>query len=81
MTAALLTTLDLATHVSHGDPHAPWGLIGLGFAAWAVLGGAGKKNCKSKRPPAAASQFKRCGDCQIEHPHFAAYCRQCGRKF
>ena len=81
MTAALLFTLDLATYVSHGNPHVPWTLIGLGFAAWAVLGGAGKKSCKSKRSPAATSEFKRCDACRVEHPRFAAYCRQCGHKF
>ena len=78
MTAAMLFSFELA-QIVHNE--VPWTLIGLGFAAWAVLGSAGKKSGKSKRYYAAKSEFKRCDACRVEHPRFAAYCRQCGHKF
>ena len=81
MTAVLLSTLDLASYVVHyGRPHLPWGMMGVGIVAWAILGGSSKSKRKG-RGGLAADARKRCAGCEAEHPGFARYCKQCGRAF
>ena len=81
LTALLPLPFDaLAFYIRNAPPHPhiPWGVIGVVAFVW-VLSGASKRDRRSSTGGTAAAR-KRCGTCQSEHPGFAQYCRQCGRK-
>lgn len=57
-----------------------WVLVGLGFALWGVFSIVAR-TAEGHRGHLARADRKRCRHCQADHPGFAAYCRQCGRRF
>ena len=57
-----------------------WVFVGLCFALWGIFAAVAKTS-EDHRDHAAATDRKRCRHCQVEHPGFAAFCRQCGRRF
>jgi hypothetical protein len=57
-----------------------WVFMALCFALWGIFA-AVAKTAEDGQNHAAATDRKRCRHCREEHPAFAAYCRQCGRRF
>ncbi len=57
-----------------------WVFLFLCFALWGIFA-AVAKTAEGHREHAATTDRKRCRHCQVEHPGFAAYCRNCGRRF
>ncbi len=58
---------------------------GLGIAAmavggWLIVRGVGR-SMENHRRNLAATDRKRCGNCQTIQPGFASYCRNCGGRF
>ena len=57
-----------------------WIFMLLCLSVWAVFA-AIAKTAEDGRNHAAATDRKRCRHCREEHPGFAVFCRQCGRRF
>ena len=71
---------DLLT-LAKGDGSANGYVIaGIALAGWCIARSASKCT-ESHRQRLAATDRKRCGQCQTVQPGFAAYCRHCGSRF
>lgn len=77
---SLLTHFISCTSLPLADSEGFWVFVGLGFALWGVFSLVAR-TAEGHRSHVAMTERKRCRHCQTDHPGFAGYCRQCGRRF
>lgn len=76
--ASQITSLPVPLPIANGESF--WVFMLLCFALWGIFA-AVAKTAEGHRDHAAATDRKRCRQCQVEHPGFAAFCRHCGGRF
>ena len=70
----------LMTSLAAGNAEGFWFVVVLCLMLWAIVSVVAK-TAEDHRHHARSTDRKRCTHCRVEHPGFAVYCRQCGRRF